>query len=121
MYEDALRRRLAHESRLGMFLSPGERHEWSVTAMCLELGAGTDNEGYLVMTDRRVAFYPDAADPLMPPSPVLDYDDIARLRSERGPMKSAMVAVTTESGEAWHFVTGRKSVKMLKKLVRRST
>ena len=68
MYEDALRRRMAHESRVGMFLGPGERHEWSVTAMCLDSGAGTDNEGYLTMTDRRLAFYPDAADPLLPPS-----------------------------------------------------
>jgi hypothetical protein len=40
----------------GPGLEPGETPQWDVTAMCLELGAGPDNEGLLAFTDRRLFF-----------------------------------------------------------------
>jgi len=119
VYDDALRRRIAHQQWLGVALGDGEAEEWSVTAMCLEYGAGLDNEGYLTLTNRRVLFRADSADPLGPPRPEFPYTSIARIRSERGPMKTAMAGITTTSGAQWHFVTGRKSVRKLKKLARR--
>ena len=120
MNDDALRRRIANETRLAMVVEDGETTQWSVSAMCLELGNGPENEGYLTLTDRRLLFYSDAADSLLPPAPVIGYSEITRLRVKRGPMKTAMVIITLNNAREWHFVTGRGTVKQMKKLARRA-
>jgi hypothetical protein len=100
MYEDALRRRMAHEARLPLALGEGERPELSVTAMCLDLGAGSDNEGYLTLTNRRILFYRDAAEPLSPPGPVIDLAAVSSVESQRGPMKTALAIIYVFKGRA---------------------
>ena len=117
---DPVRRRIANASWLSLIFEPGETDKWSVTAICSTPDAQNVHEGYLTMTDRRLIFYSDSADSLGPPSLVLRYADVKNIDSHRLPSGTALSIVTMADGEMWHIVTGRKSTKRMKKLVRRS-
>jgi len=85
--------------------------------MYLELGMGPDNEGFLAFTDRRLFFVPDY-DQSPARMAMISYQDVSAIKRERGPMRSACATVALGTGETFHFVTGKRSVKLLEKLVR---
>lgn len=78
------------------------------------------HEGYLTTTNRRILFYSDDVDPLLPPYPILEYGDVLKLERHRLPMRVVLVILTMTDGEQWHFASSRKSAKIMKKLVRRT-
>jgi hypothetical protein len=96
-------------------LEPDETPEWDVTAMCLDLGVGRDNEGYLALTDRRLFFVPDY-DKSPARTAMITYGNVASINGEPGPKGTALATLTLRNGQTFHFVTGLRSVAMLKEL-----
>ena len=75
--------------------------------------------GHLTMTDRRLLFYKDRDDPHIQPRQVLNYAAMTKMKCHYLGGRMRLVKVTMSDGETWHIVLNRKSVKTMKKLVRR--
>ena len=88
---------------------------WDSRALCLECGTTADNEGFLAYTDRRFFFVQDI-DRKRPVD--FAYDDVASVTDEQWAEGASCAIVTLTSGDQFRFVTGRKAVRELKRLVR---
>jgi hypothetical protein len=77
-------------------------------------------KGRLTMTNRRLLFHGNQGGPNPPPTHVLDYASITKIKRRYRSGGMRLVKVTMSNGETWDIIVSRKSVKTMKKLVRRT-
>jgi hypothetical protein len=75
-------------------------------------GRGSVDRG-LVLSDRRAVFLPYGPYPGLS----IPYEAVKTISVERGPLRSARAVLTFDSDEPANFVTGKKSLKKLQKLI----
>ncbi len=115
MSYDPIREKAARRALLARSLARGEQVVWDSRALCLECGTTADNEGFLAYTDRRF-FFVQNIDRKRPVD--FPYDDVASVTDEQWAEGAACAKVTLTSGDQFRFVTSRKAVRELKRLVR---
>jgi hypothetical protein len=115
MSYDPVKEKVARRAMLKAWLARGEQVVWDSRALCLECGTSSDNEGFLAYTDRRFFFVQDI-DRKRPVD--FDYNSVASVTEEPWTEGGSCATVALNSGEEFHFVTGKKAVKVLKRQVR---
>jgi hypothetical protein len=112
---DPIREKAARRALLAKCLARGEQVVWDSRALCLECGTTADNEGFLAYTDRRFFFVQDI-DRKRPVD--FAYDHIGAVADEQWAEGAQCATVVLTSGDQFRFVTSKKAVKELKRLVR---
>ena len=111
MLSEKLQRRAVVEP----LLDPGEEIEWDVGVICTGGPKAFQPkivDGYVVLTNSRVIFAPDG----LPPATIFPSQVVSTFLFNKH-RRTAAIMINLQDGGSWCFMTGKKSAKLMAKLL----